>query len=359
MKNTRKYNIKEKYGCMRSRISVIVDDFMSGIKIPIRERIRLLVKGFYSPSYLIYNLEENNLDDYLSDYHRRKTRFINGNYSFETYKSMNNKLIFDAMISEHAKTARTLAIVLNGKIYIGNKEGPLEDFRSFLEGVAEQKIVLKPYLETGGGRGVSVIQRSDDAFRLNDEKVSIDEIESLVRSLDNYMISEHIAQENYGESLFSGSLNTIRVLTLKDPLNNAPYIAIAVQRMGCKDSIPVDNWSSGGFSANIDLESGELGMAARFINNKLTWHETHPDTGTQIKGVKIPNWQKVKGEILSLAANLPYIDYVGWDIVPLSDGIVVVEGNSHSDVDLLQVHKPLLKDEVVKRFYKYHSIIKR
>jgi len=59
-----------------------------------------------------------------------------------------------------------------------------------------------------------------------------------------------------------------------------------------------------------------------------------------------------------LANKLPYLDYIGWDIVPFEEYIIVIEANNHSDVNLLQVHKPLLKNEKIKSFYLYHEIIR-
>lgn len=49
--------------------------------------------------------------------------------------------------------------------------------------------------------------------------------------------------------------------------------------------------------------------------------------------------------------------YVGWDIIVTDDGYKIIEGNNYSDVNLLQIHRPLLADPRVRRFYLYHGII--
>jgi hypothetical protein len=43
--------------------------------------IRLLMRGFFSESHVIYNLRKNDINQYLSDYDRLKTSLINDKYS--------------------------------------------------------------------------------------------------------------------------------------------------------------------------------------------------------------------------------------------------------------------------------------
>jgi hypothetical protein len=43
-------------------------------------------------------------------------------------------------------------------------------------------------------------------------------------------------------------------------------------------------------------------------------------------------------------------------VVVTEDGFRILEGNNFSDVNLLQIHGPLLKDERVAAFYSRHGI---
>lgn len=54
---------------------------------------------------------------------------------------------------------------------------------------------------------------------------------------------------------------------------------------------------------------------------------------------------------------LPYIKYVGWDIVITDDDIVAIEGNNHPALKVIQLHEPFLKDPRVRKFYKHYGII--
>jgi hypothetical protein len=140
------------------------------------------------------------------------------------------------------------------------------------------------------------------------------------------------------------------------PGEPAPFIARAVQRMGTPETVPTDNWSAGGISAPIDLESGVLGEGRR---NPLKSGQSmgdrvseHPDTGAQIEGAVLPYWAEVQDTVLRAAASLPFNRMAGWDVLVDSDGVpVIIEANGDSDINLLQVHGGLLTDQRIRRFY--------
>lgn len=54
---------------------------------------------------------------------------------------------------------------------------------------------------------------------------------------------------------------------------------------------------------------------------------------------------------------MPLLRYIGWNIAITKKGLYIIEANNSTDVDLLQVHKPLLINEKVRNFYIYHEII--
>jgi len=96
---------------------------------------------------------------------------------------------------------------------------------------------------------------------------------------------------------------------------------------------------------------------AKPTSNKLQWHEKHPESGQKIAGIQVPNWTSLRSEVLRLAKLLPATPYIGWDIVVTEDGFCVLEGNNRTDVNLYQVHKPLLLDDRTYKFYKSYKVI--
>ncbi len=61
---------------LRSRVSIIVEDLKTKVNVPVSIRLKLLAKGFFSWHYILYDLKNNDIKDYLSEYERRKTRLI-------------------------------------------------------------------------------------------------------------------------------------------------------------------------------------------------------------------------------------------------------------------------------------------
>lgn len=57
-------------------------------------------------------------------------------------------------------------------------------------------------------------------------------------------------------------------------------------------------------------------------------------------------------QLLGVAARLPFLPYVGWDIVvdPLGS-LKIIEGNHRSGVTILQIHQPLLRDPRIRDFF--------
>ncbi|MDN6160762.1 MAG: hypothetical protein L0I85_06245, partial [Staphylococcus equorum] len=159
--------------------------------------------------------------------------------------------------------------------------------------------------------------------------------------------------------IFPGTINTIRILVMRDPSTKQPFIATAVHKFGSKKTEPVDNVSNGGMTALVNLKTGVLEKSAlHSMNNKeIEWINLHPDTKEIIEGVQIPNWSEIKKGILLMTNKFEQIQYVGWDVVVTNNGFKVIEGNNYSDVNILQIHQPLLENEKVKAFYEHHEII--
>ena len=71
----------------------------------------------------------------------------------------------------------------------------------------------------------------------------------------------------------------------------------------------------------------------------------------------IPNWKDMSNQILTMSQELSIVPYIAWDIVPMRQGFKVLEANSNSDVNLLQIHKPLLAHTKTINFYKHYNVL--
>lgn len=315
-------------------------------------------RGFLPEKARLYGLNRDNIDSYLSDVQRWLTRLVNGSYSIV----FNNKILFDQVFGPYCNVPRTVAVCRQGRVI------PHTDLWQQIEAgqAGPLMLVAKPL---GGGGGGSVyfirIDKRHAVVETNDAitprfSVKADALgEVFSRQRVPFIINEYVQQGDFSKRLYPLTVNTVRALVVRDPINGEPYLVRAVLRVGNSESYPIDNFSLGGLSIEVNKESGELGhavaAAGRFTGKRWT---THPDTGEKITGAHIPNWQVYKDKLLTLFNKLPYLKYCGFDLILQENGFVVLEGNSYSQVRLFQMHEPLLQDAAYKDFLMSQNIFK-
>ena len=131
----------------------------------------------------------------------------------------------------------------------------------------------------------------------------------------------------------AGTVNTLRIITIIDSSGRV-HIARCELRMG-RSGMDVDNYSSGGLVAQVDAQSGIVYSMGRDGNGRE--YLFHPDSGRQIVGFAIPDWEQYKAFVYQLAEKYPGMRYVGWDIVKDSNGnFCVIEGNKDAGVGGLE-----------------------
>lgn len=316
------------------------------------KKIFYLLRGYSTEKNKIYNFNKNNYKFYLSDFSRKKTMWINHNYR----AVLDNKVIFEKVFFQKEICAKTYGEIKNGIIFFESNKINFEEFIEKLK--LEEKIILKP-LSGGGGKGIKILTYTNQKLIINEIELSFNELKNLIDSLNNYIICEYIKNGSYINNIFMKTTNTIRIVTIIDSETNEPFIATAIQRIGSSRTYPVDNVWNGGYTSKVNLETGILGRCAYHTNKNKTieWDKFHMDTGKKIEGVKIENWELVKKQIINLAKEFDYIKYIGWDVVVTDTGIRIIEANNYSDVNFLQIHEPLLKDERIRRFYIENNII--
>lgn len=312
------------------------------------KRLWLWRQGFLSEKLFLYGLTKSNVDDYMSDYHASRARWLNDPFT----DILTNKFIFECVVSKFIRVPETFGIFVNGRYQSYNGKN-LEKLMYHFE-----RLVLKS-VGGGGGKGVFIVEREDFYFKINGNVVSKEELFNFVSTLHNFICSDFIEPSHFSRSLHEGTINTIRLITLIDQESNEPFIAAAVQRIGSSKTLPMDNFTKGGLSCNIDLETGRLSSLASYHPNSSSYEmvDKHPDTNLCFSDKVIPNWDAVKKEILYAASMMPMLVCIGWDLLLSEDGLVAIEGNHHPDPDVIQGHFPLFKNARVKNFYINKNII--
>ena len=146
------------------------------------------------------------------------------------------------------------------------------------------------------------------------------------------LIFESVVRQTKQFAAFNeSSVNTVRFMTTLYPDGSAKIIAtfIKIGRAGkC-----VDNAGAGGnVDVCIDVETGEIKYAIQYDGwRKIKEIEKHPDSGNQLNGVVIDNWQSIKEEVKKFQQAFPYCKAAGWDIAITDNGPLVIEVNDFWD----------------------------
>ena len=309
--------------------------------------LKMIIKGFKSDDYILYDLDKNDIREYITEIERWKTRRINGKYNI----CLDDKYVFYEMFKNYVKIPENLFIIKDKK-YINFNNEELEK-QHILNIIRKYKnIVIKPHVG-GGGKGIFELRYEKEKFYLDDKEVEETEIFDKLNACDNSIAVEFVNQASYAEKIYSKTTNTIRIITIYD--TNRCYIPFAIHRFGTKQSIPVDNFCKRGLAAKIDIETGELSYAKSKFSKEI--YIKHPDSNEQIKGVVVPNWNQIKNHIIGVAKRFPYIKYISWDVLPTEKGFTIIEANASSDLDIIQIFGGIRNSELGK-FLKENKIIK-
>ena len=138
-----------------------------------------------------------------------------------------------------------------------------------------------------------------------------------------WILQERVRQHPQLHELHPSSLNTCRIITLLNGTGKAQVLG-AVLRMGT-GSGEVDNTTSGGIAAPVDLDSGVCGAAASEATIRRV--ARHPDSGRPIEGFVVPSWLAMKAAASTAHERLPFARSLGWDVALGKEGPVILEVN--------------------------------
>src|SRR5699024_1094334 len=184
--------------------------------------------------------------------------------------------------------------------------GEKAPFDVFMHLLKKYGVLMIKKIHGGGGKGVYKVSYANNKIYLNNKEISGIDLTSFIKNIEDSIISEYLRQADYASEIYPGTVNTIRMLTMKDPKTDEAFFAAAVHKFGSKKTEPADNVWKGGLTAKVNVETGVLGKPAlhRENNNEIDWITVHPDTLVSIEGKKIPHWNDVKSSILKLTNNL-------------------------------------------------------
>lgn len=331
---------------------------MPGVsKLGVKERWLCIKNGFNSDKYITYEFDNNDYKLYLPDAHRYE---LCEKISKAYYYIVHDKICFQKYFSGQANFVPILCFLNRGNFMRVEEDFFVNSIESLMNYLRDKDLFLKPYNGGGGVGTIKIVSVRNEYFSWNGERLDVEELISRINNLENYIVEPLFIQHGYASDIINTSLNTMRIITLIDPVTKRAFIPSAVQRFSSHRNMIMDNYDAGGIIANIDLETGIMSKATRFpVNGYKEWFECHPDTNKAIEGVQVTSWDEVKKTVLRLANSVPFLPYLGWDVFVDEDKVYVQEANYNPSIYLNQSHNnPLYKDERVRCFFAYYGIIK-
>jgi hypothetical protein len=218
------------------------------------------------------------------------------------------------------------------------------DKDAFIAFCKKHKTVITKVSNSSQGRGISRISASDDL------DVVFSKMEQSTLTNGGTVVVEEVVNQSEIMSVFNeSSVNTVRITTFRK--DDEIVIMFAFMRTGRKGAV-VDNGGSGGLLIGIDEKIGECN--AEGCDEEGHRYRTHPDSGVEFIGFKIPEWDKAVTLAKELATVIPEQRYVGWDLAYTDVGWVMIEGNSWSQFVGPQISQRRgMRSFVDRTFYEY------
>ncbi len=308
--------------------------------------------GFVADRVYLYGRKNILSGTYLSDIQRQFSRFINPKPAREL---LEDKLLFAALAGHF------VAVPAN-YLYASNRQCAVlcDDWEAIADNRSEEPrpLVLKP-ARGGGGNDFGLLELRRGAVHWCGKAMSLPDFYRRFAQRDEFLLCEFIKQCDFCRDIYPGTTNTVRVICMRGR-DGEPFVARAVLRLGSQRSGGVDNFGQGGLAADVNPETGMLDVAVEhdaLAPRAPKSHSQHPDSGTQIQGEMLPDWNIAKDASLKLMRQFPFINYVGWDIILTDKGPVFLEGNNYTGVRLAQIHSGLLVDDRVRDFYRRYGIL--
>ena len=358
---------------------------------PLR-KIWLALRGGYTlDQYYLYDFAHNDRRDYLSEFDWYRSRNINKPYDM----MLNNKVIATEVLGQYIQVPPVFMQKNRGKmVWLTDGEKKYGDLTngtaastpssttdasdvaangaavptpSASKGYCQVSDALQLLRQEGSlfmkplaaGKGKDVFRLEWDAarscYRIDGDEASEEEISDFLTRHDGWFLSGEAKQGAFASSLYPHSGNTIRFITLRDPETGLIRPFVAVQRIGTDQTAPVDNGSRGGLVCHIDMETGEL-SEAKCLQRAGTW-ERHPDTGAQLKGRMVPDWDQLKATMVGLHQKLPFMNFIAWDVLLTDEGPCIIEANTSSGPNIIQLWGPQRNGELGD-FYRFYGCIK-
>ncbi len=303
----------------------------TGIIRQIYEQIRLATRyAILSPWYYIFELQDEDKREHTGEYLNRfeikagiyKLRKYNGGLPIpveHTTACIKNKACLKVRCNDKG--------IATTPIFWNFKKGQIRKIDWQDEKLPEWDLFIKPLAGQGGG-GTSRWDYlgSGRQYRGGDGMVAAGE--QLIKYLrtasehKTYLVQSLFINHREITNLADDTLATIRVMSCRNESDHYE-VTDAVFRMARSSKTVVDNYHASGITANVDIQTGELGRGIRgaWVTVADGWYDRHPETNVPILHRRLPCWPELI-RFVQDAHGCLFSDQVviGWEVAILDTG---------------------------------------
>ena len=252
-------------------------------------------------------------------------------------KAWTDKNSYELVLGDRVKRPEVVLRCMNGVLYTPDftAVGRPEEFDGFPQEFKGEKLVIKPTMDSGGGKAVRVVKVTGAGPEINPTAPGVTTLSGLFSLYGgNFIMQKYIRQHPWFARFNESSLNTIRVLTYRSISDEKVHVLHRLLRAGRPGSV-VDNQSSGGIACAVDA-GGRLMPYG--IDKSGTRH-----TGTQSIGFseagEVPFMKEITAAALEVASCYRYSRLLGLDFAVNADGeVILIEVNdSNNEINFFQM----------------------
>ena len=244
--------------------------------------------------------------------------FMNQNIAAKEIMSDKNFLPLLAK-SVNVKMPKTIVSCTNGIFRDG--ENCLIDVQKATKLLKESgRFFIKPSVDSSSGQGCMKVEEHD-VFHFNQGSLYFDNLYKR-RYSKNFVCQEIVTCHNSISQIYSGSVNTFRVISYlwRDKIEMMPIII----RIGQGGNY-LDNAHAGGMFCAV-YDDGSMGSHA--VTEDNVQFKEHPDSHVIFSNHKIDNLDKVIDAAKRMHSLIPQIGVVNWDFTINEEGeALLIEAN--------------------------------
>ena len=352
------YRLAESNGVAPFRYARIAeeytDDYFADTGIPLEEKDWYYERGILTFKTGLDGLTKDNYNDFVSDFdfynaknYLKKPQLIKWfDYKLTTYYVLSP---FRQCMPRH------FFFIENGELIPIDADmqhyGKAEDV---LEIIQSGPVALKSCVG-GHGKGFYKIEARENDYYINDKISGANDIKELLSTLDNYILTEYaIPHKVFRNACGEGRFAVLRTVTVFDK-DDGPQLTAAAIRLGTSTSGIVSDYN-GCIYCGVELATGELFKPLIRSGDEEgiligTPIKTHPDTGAEIEGIVVPNYDQLVRMAKDISSHLPMTPYLVMDIIPTDSGFSILEINSHGQVRFLEPFFPFRKNKYNLRVF--------